>query len=82
MTYEKLEQETAKGYEAFLSYLQMGRKRSLRKLAIELGHPQTYYRYLAEWSRHNDWVARSKKYDHEIAKAKLALIKERDLYND
>jgi hypothetical protein len=52
--------ESAKAYQAFVDYVNLGPTRSLRKLVDFYNRPSTYLRQLAVWSTENDWQGRLK----------------------
>ena len=54
--------ETTKAYEAFCKYRDMGRERSLSKVAKELQKSATI---MGRWSGQHDWVKRAAKWDDE-----------------
>ena len=60
--WERRENETTKAYEAFCIYRDMGRERSLAKVAEKLQKSETL---MGRWSRENDWVKRAAKWDDE-----------------
>ncbi len=62
--WEKLETETAKAYESFVEYRQMGVNRSNAKVAQKLGKPKSL---IDRWSRKHQWQKRIGAYDAEIA---------------
>jgi len=56
--------ETAKAFQAFQVYRDMGPHRSIVKVADEMGYKSP--RHVKRWSSENDWVARVDKYiDHQ-----------------
>jgi hypothetical protein len=69
--YERLESESAKAFEAFSKYRDMGIERSLRKVAQELSKSETI---IKRWSGQHDWVERVKSFDAEMDRK--ALIQE------
>lgn len=69
--YERQEGESAKAFEAFAKYRDMGNERSVRKVAQELNKSLTI---IARWSSQWDWVERAKAYDAEMDRQ--ALIQE------
>lgn len=61
--WDPLPKESAQAYDAFRKYCEMGGKRSLRNLAIQLGKQS---RLLGRWSKKYNWVARSAEYDRSM----------------
>lgn len=59
------EKESAKAYQASLEYCEMGRERSLAKLAQKWGKSESYVGQLERWSSQYGWVERAKQYDTE-----------------
>ena len=60
--WERRENETTKAYEAFCIYRDMGRERSLSKVAEK---QQKSGSLIGRWSRENDWVKRAARWDDE-----------------
>lgn len=60
--WERWESESTKAYEAFSIYRDMGRERSLSKVAEKLQKSETL---MGRWSRTYDWVKRAAKWDDE-----------------
>lgn len=60
--WERQAEETTKAYEAFCIYRDMGRERSLSKVAERLQKSDTL---MGRWSRENKWVERAAKWDDE-----------------
>lgn len=60
--WERLESEGTKPYEAFAIYRDMGRERSLSKVAEQLQKSDTL---IGRWSRTHDWVKRAAAWDDE-----------------
>ena len=60
--WDRRENETTKAYEAFCIYRDMGRERSLSKVAERLQKSDTL---MGRWSRENKWVDRAAKWDDE-----------------
>jgi hypothetical protein len=58
--WERREGETARAYDGFREYRDMGASRSLAKAAEKLGKST---RLLKKWSRSHDWPARAHAYD-------------------
>jgi hypothetical protein len=65
----RLEGESSRAYRAFLAYCEMGASRSLRELvnSHRLDKSSTAFR----WSRKNNWVERSRKYDDALLQVKV-----------
>lgn len=61
--WHRLPDETPKAFAAFMVYLELGQKRSLRKVGEASGKSQGYDRVLARWSSHYGWVERAAAYD-------------------
>lgn len=60
--WDRRAEETTKAYEAFCTYRDMGRERSLSKVAKELQKSETL---MGRWSGQHDWVKRAAKWDDE-----------------
>ena len=60
--WERRQDESTKAYEAFCTYRDMGRERSLSKVAEKLQKSETL---MGRWSRTYDWVDRAAKWDDE-----------------
>lgn len=60
--WDRLKDESTKAYEAFSIYRDMGRERSLSKVAEKLQKSETL---MGRWSRTFDWVKRAAKWDDE-----------------
>lgn len=60
--WERQEGETARAFEAFAVYRDMGVERSIRKVAQKLGKSSTQ---IGEWSSKYDWVERVRAWDVE-----------------
>lgn len=60
--WERQEKESAKAFEAFCIYRDMGIQRSVRKVARELGKSETL---MARWSGNYNWVERATAWDEE-----------------
>ena len=60
--WERQPEETAKAFEAFAVYRDMGIERSIRKVGQHLGKSATQ---IAEWSSKNNWVERCAAWDTE-----------------
>lgn len=66
-----LDRETEKAYAAFLVYLDMGRDRTISKLANVLyGNPDAI-RGLGDWARDNEWVERARAWDTYISETRI-----------
>jgi hypothetical protein len=63
--WEMGEGETAKAYDAFREYRDLGASRSLVKVAEKLGKS---VRHLKKWSTNHDWPSRALAYDEHIEK--------------
>lgn len=61
--WKKLDGETAKSWEAFTVYRDLGPGRSMAKACEELGRPPGYARWMEKWSVKYDWVARAEAFD-------------------
>jgi hypothetical protein len=74
-SYERLEGESKKAFEAFVEYRNMGLDRSIAKVGAKLGKSVSL---LERWSSKYSWVERAKEYDAEMdRKALLQQEKER-----
>lgn len=62
LPWERRENESTKAYEAFCIYRDMGRERSLSKVAEKL---QKSFTLMGRWSREYGWVDRAAKWDDE-----------------
>lgn len=60
--WERRESESTKAYEAFCTYRDMGRERSLSKVAEKLQKSETL---MGRWSGAHSWVDRAAKWDDE-----------------
>ena len=60
--WERRESESTKAYEAFCTYRDMGRERSLSKVAAKLQKSETL---MGRWSGEHKWVDRAAKWDDE-----------------
>lgn len=60
--WDRRESESTKAYEAFSIYRDMGRERSLSKVAEKLQKSETL---MGRWSREHGWVDRAAKWDDE-----------------
>lgn len=61
--YERKEGETAKAFEAFAKYRDLGITRSIREVAQELNKSVAM---IGRWSSANNWVERVRKYDKDM----------------
>jgi hypothetical protein len=66
--WEQYEYEGSKAYEAFACYRDMGRKRSISKVAKELGKNDSL---ISRWSVRHDWIYRANQYDAYMDKVRL-----------
>ncbi|NMC77687.1 MAG: hypothetical protein GYA60_10425 [Candidatus Methanofastidiosa archaeon] len=66
--WEQYESEGSKAYEAFACYRDMGRKRSISKVAKELGKNDSL---ISRWSKTYEWVHRVNQYDAYMDKVRL-----------
>ena len=70
-SYDRLPTETAKSYNAFVIYRNMGVSRSLDQVATEIYGAETVQKrsrnrsQIAAWSRQNNWVERCKDFDRD-----------------
>lgn len=62
--------ESAKAYQAFLDYWELGQGRSLAKLAQKYGKSTAYVRQLEKWSTAYNWQDRVKQYKAEESAVK------------
>jgi hypothetical protein len=60
--------ETALAYQAFLLYLKLGRKRSIRQVAQLDGHDE---RHTERWASKHQWTDRAALYDRLVLRAQL-----------
>jgi hypothetical protein len=63
LTYRRMETDTAKSYEAFVLYRDLGKERSSYKVAEMLAKSDALIR---RWSAEHHWVDRAKIWDKEI----------------
>lgn len=71
--WERQTDESAKAYEAFASYRDMGSERSIRAVAHKLGKSSTI---IARWSSAWNWVERARAWDNELTRrAKAEAVK-------
>lgn len=72
--WERQEKETAKAYEAFSEYRDMGASRSLAKVGQKLGKSKAQ---MEKWSKKYGWVARAEEWDVEQDRLiRIALTKD------
>ena len=62
--YERKPNESAKAFEAFTTYANLGPKRSLAAVGQTLGKSQAL---IERWSRRHDWVTRVRAHDAHLA---------------
>lgn len=74
MSTDDTPEESAKAYQAFLDYRDMGVNRSLAKLNERYGKKASYIRQLQKWSALYDWQARIKQFEQEQAEERAAKI--------
>lgn len=60
--WDRLQNETTRAYEAFCTYRDMGRERSLSKVAAKLQKSETL---MGRWSGTHSWVKRAAEWDDE-----------------
>ena len=79
--YHKLTTETAKAYEAFAIYRDMGIGRSITKVAQELDKSRTQ---IGKWSERHNWVERVGIFDNDqdVAKQQEAMEARKQEYRD
>ena len=65
--WDKRDGETARAYEVFCIYLEMGPERTHEAVREELGRPPGYTRHLERWSSEHDWVDRAAAHDEYMA---------------
>lgn len=66
--------ESAKAYQAYLDYRDMGDGRSLAKLNNQYGKKPSYIRQLQKWSAEHDWQSRIKQFSQEQAEERSAKL--------
>lgn len=64
--YDMLEDETAKAYNAFMIYKNLGPERTIDKVRQKLGRPERYLSQLQTWSTKHNWVERAEAWDKEV----------------
>jgi hypothetical protein len=74
MDYTRMKGESAKAYDAFLTYLELGIDRSIEKVAKILGKQESG---LHKWSKPFFWVIRAEAYDRVIETERLEKMKAR-----
>lgn len=65
-SFDRIEGENPKAFEAFVLYRNMGPDRTLAKTAVQLGRVPGYVRYLEEWSADWNWRERARYWDDLI----------------
>lgn len=65
--WERRKGETARAFEGFQAYRDMGSERGLRKVAEKIG---THQRSVERWSSQHDWVARAEAWDRHLDRKK------------
>lgn len=65
MKSDRLSNETAKAYEAFRIFCDLGAQRSMAKVARKLGKSQTL---ISKWSTRHGWPDRVKEFDAKLVK--------------
>ncbi len=63
--------ETVKAYDAFVTYLELGKDRSIVKALKASGKPAGSLRWWEEWSSTNRWVKRADEYDSDHLEDKI-----------
>ena len=75
--WEKREGETAKAFEAFTAYRDLGPSRSLSKAAeVYYGRSGASLGHLERWSSEHEWVRRSAAYDAHLDQQRLEVIEQ------
>lgn len=69
--WDKRSSETAKSFEAFRGYRDLGPNRSLSRLARTIGARANYKTWLSQWSIKHGWVARVHAWDDEQDRIRL-----------
>ncbi len=64
--------ESATAYEAFITYLELGRGRSIPKAMDAAGAPAGNKRWWETWSSRHQWVERSRAYDSDHLQDRIA----------
>ncbi|MBW4449829.1 MAG: hypothetical protein KME38_24060 [Spirirestis rafaelensis WJT71-NPBG6] len=62
-SWERLESESQKQWDAFRLYRDMGQNRSIARVLVELGLAPSSQRMLERFSSKNNWVQRCREYD-------------------
>lgn len=62
-SFDRLEGETTKAYEAFVTYRNLGPKRTIPATVEALNRPEGYARMLYEWSSDWNWGERAEHFD-------------------
>ena len=70
--WERQPGESAKSYEAFVIYRDMGPSRTLPRVRETLGRPSGYQRWLETWSSSGGWVARAIAWDDRVDEERRA----------
>ncbi len=78
--WDRLEEESAAAFDAFVTYRGLGPERSLSRVATELiergrrsGKNGTVRKHLGEWSKRHRWVERVNSYDQQLDRERQAL---------
>src|ERR1044071_4376201 len=66
--YQRLEAESNRSYSAFIQFLEMGKDRSLQKVAEQTGMSLSS---IKRWSMKHAWQERSKSFDLDFSKIEL-----------
>jgi hypothetical protein len=69
--WEQMPRESAPAFAAFAVYQDLGRERSLRKVAGQLGKQTSQ---IERWSQTWRWVSRARAYDHEFDRQVMAAL--------
>lgn len=69
--WERQEAESARAYEAFSLYRDMGPQRSYRAVREKLGRSSGYERHLEAWAARFDWVSRANAWDDLLSAERL-----------
>lgn len=65
--WERRPGETAQQHRILMTYIEMGRTRSLQAVNDKLKRPPSSVRIIKEWSRKNDWMQRTQAWDDDQA---------------